>query len=344
MNGAVIMGTQTMKRTTRRLLCLFVIGNCALGYGDYNQQMKSSTDLWTQVVHGTANAPEQYRFGVVTAAFWTAQHFHVTLSKAFGAFDLAASLIAVLVLYQVMLGMRAFRDAPLTAKWFGSAAFLALMMYLLEWTAWYRKVGTLPTACAAAVMLWIWSPPANGKPYNKHQVLTAGGFFLLALGLSLVRADVALVVCFGIFITAVTRVSSALALPRVPAILTSAVSGVAVALVQLWLMKVRYPQANYGTVHVWMILHDWYRLSRWAVALLFMTPFIWTLRQVIKRRYAGDGANEAFLIAAIGYVVLWITFGRLDEVRIFLPLAMAVSPLTVELAMLKLVDSPDNHH
>jgi hypothetical protein len=98
-------------------------------------------------------------------------------------------------------------------------------------------------------------------------------------------------------------------------------------------MKAKYPQANYGSVHIWMIAHDWWKLQKWCIALLFMTPFLWTLREAWRYRYFGEGASGAFLIGASGYAVMWFTFGRLDEVRIFLPMAMAVTPLTVELAM-----------
>jgi hypothetical protein len=90
--------------------------------------------------------------------------------------------------------------------------------------------------------------------------------------------------------------SPALALPRGAAIATSAVTGLAVGLVQLWLMKAKYPQANYGSVHIWMIAHDWWKLQKWCIALLFMTPFLWTLREAWRYRYFGEGASGALTV------------------------------------------------
>jgi hypothetical protein len=56
----------------------------------------------------------------------------------------------------------------------------------------------------------------------------------------------------------------------------------------------------------------------------------------VRHRYSGEGAGGAFLIAAVGYAGIWLVMGRLDEVRIFLPMALAITPLTVEMAMLML--------
>jgi hypothetical protein len=335
------MDERMMRRTVRCMLALFVVGNCALGYGDYNQQMKISTDAWMQVVHGTAFAPDQYRIGVAVAAFWVTQHTPLRLSQVFGVFDLIASLTAVLLLFEVTRRTRAFQESPLATQWFGSVTYLALVMYLMEWTGWYRKVSTLPAACAVAVMLWLWTPADKGDPTTLRQIRIATAFFLVAVGLSFIRADLAFLVCMGILFAAVARVSPKMALPRGPAIATSAITGLTVGLVQLWLMKVVYPQATYGPVHVLMIVYDWWKLQKWALTLLFMTPFLWTLRQALQGRYSGEGAGGAFLFAALGYAVLWVTFGRLDEVRIFLPMAMAITPLTVELAMRKLDNSLD---
>jgi len=35
------------------------------------------------------------------------------------------------------------------------------------------------------------------------------------------------------------------------------------------------------------------------------------------------------------YAVLWCTIGKIDEVRIFLPFALALAPLTAEMATLR---------
>jgi hypothetical protein len=324
-----------MLRMTRWMLVLFVTGVCTLGYGDYNQQLKDPANVWTQVLQGTAPAPEQYRVGVVMAAFWVTRHAPVRLSQVFGVFDEAAAVTAVLLLYAMTVRKRAFGESSIALQWFGSAAFAAVTMYLLVWTRWYGKVSTLPAACAVAAMMWLWTPRDESEPSARRRVAVAAGLFLLTLGLSFVRADVALLLCLGVFVASAAGVSPRLSLPRGAAMGLSLTGCLTAGAVQLWLMKIVYPRASYGEVHVLMIAHDWWRLQKAAFTLLFMVPFLWTLRQAMRRRYGGEGAGAAILLGALGYAGMWITFGRLDEVRIFLPMALAVTPVTVEMAMLQ---------
>ena len=63
------------------------------------------------------------------------------------------------------------------------------------------------------------------------------------------------------------------------------------------------------------------------------------IAQVVRRRFDGDAAGLAMLFGAIVYAALWVTIGKVDEVRIFLPLALALTPLTVEMGMLRAGDS-----
>jgi hypothetical protein len=320
--------------TTRALLILFLAGICSRCYGYYNQQWKADPSLWTSVLGGTSAAPEQYRVGVVTAANWMTHIVPMRLSQAFGVLDLLGSVVAALLLYWLLERSRTFREASLASQWFGSAAFLALTIYYVDWTNWYQKVETLPTAGLIAVMLWIWTPGRDARPSGARQALLAAGFFLIAMAQASVRADVALLVCVGIFIASVLRLGN-LSLPRYAAIATSLFAAVAVAGVQLYFMRVRYPHADYGVVPVFMLEHDFNKVFMWASCLIFLAPFLWTAIQAGRRRFAGEGAGAAFLLAGLGYLGLWLVLGRLDEVRIFIPMALVNLPVTIELAMRK---------
>jgi hypothetical protein len=325
------------QRLTRWLLVLFLVGLCSRGYGFYNQILKSDPGVWTSVLNGTADAPEQYRVGVVFVANWMTHLLPLRLSQAFGILDLLGSVVAVLVLYSLLLRSRVYRQASLPLQGFGSAAFAALMFYLLDWSDWYRRVTTLPTACLVALMLWLWTPPPDGAAPRPHW-LSAIGFFLAAIAQAFVRADVALLVCVGVLLACVRP--RQLSLPRGLAVLVSVITAAAVLAVQIYLMRVRYPHATYGGIPVFMLAHDYWRITDWASCLIFLAPFLWTLSQAVRRRWAVKGADAAFLIAATGYAALWISLGRLDEVRIFLPFALAMTPLTVQMLMHRLEGSP----
>ena len=339
--------TRGPQRTSQVLLLLFLAGICSRGYGYYNQTLKDAPQTWMDVVHGTAAAPEQYRVGVVMAAWWTTQHLHwgqsgLRLSQVFGMLDLLGSALAVLLLYSLLTRTVVFRRASGAMQWFGSAAFVALTLYLVDWTNWYQKVSTLPTAGLVAAILWLWTPRRESAPSASEQALLAAAFFALAGAQSFVRADVAMLVCAGIFVAALLHLGQ-LALPRGTALAVSALAALGVAAVQLYLMRVRYPQASYQGVPVVMLTHDWRRLTNWASALIFLAPLLWTLAQAVRRRYAGAGAGAAMLLAALGYAAVWLVLGRIEEVRIFLPMALAVTPVTVEMAMLSAAgaEAPD---
>jgi hypothetical protein len=325
---------------TRWLLILFLVGLCSRGYGFYNQTLKSDPGTWTSVLEGTADAPEQYRVGVVFAANWMTHLLPLRLSQAFGSLDLLGSIVAVLLLHSLLLRSRIYRHASLPLQWFGSAAFVALTFYLLDWSDWYRRVTTLPTAYLVVLMLWLWTPPAEGAAPRSRWV-SALGFFFVVIAQAFVRADVALLVCIGVLLACVLpKCAQQLSLPRGPAALVSAVTAASVLAVQIYLMRVRYPHATYGGVPVFMLAHDYWRITDWASCLIFLAPFLWTLTQAIRQRWACEGADLAFLIAAAGYACLWVSLGRLDEVRIFLPFALALTPLTVQLLMHRIEQPP----
>jgi hypothetical protein len=317
---------------TTVLLVLYLGGICSRGAGFYGVAVKTAPSLWMSVVRGTADAPEQYRVGVVMAGYWISERLRMPLSVVFAAFDLIASLTAALVLYRILEATEVYRRASTAMQWFGSASFLALTVYYLDWTNWYQKVETLPTAAMVALMLWLVTPRGDGGARGRPWAI-AVGLVALAAGMAVVRADVAAAVCGGIFLASATGISPRLAIPRAGAVATSLVGGLVAAGIQLYLMRVAYPHATYGGVHMFMLKYDFKRLTKWASWLIFTAPILWTAAQAGRRRFAGEGAAGALLLAGIGYLGLWVGVGRLDEVRLFIPLAMANLPLTVEMIL-----------
>jgi len=67
--------------------------------------------------------------------------------------------------------------------------------------------------------------------------------------------------------------------------------------------------------------------------VLFMIPCGWLAARVVRTRELPDAANLGVLFGAGVYFVMWFAVGRIEEVRIFLPYAVALIPLTVEYAM-----------
>jgi dolichol kinase len=340
------MERMTVLRTTRWMLAMFTIGICGRGYGIYSQVLKTKPDAWMDIVQGTASAPEQYRVGVVLAAYWVAQHLQwrghgPSLGMVFWGFDVTTGCAAALLLYQLLVRSEAFQRASMAMQWFGSAGFAAVMFYLIDWANWYQRVSTLPTAMIVALMVWLWTRRDDAVSTGLRVMSTAGAFFLLAIVQSFIRADVASMMCLGVFVASLAGTSPKLSLPKGIALAVAGVTAMMTLAIQYYLVKVRYPRASYGDVPVVMLTHEWRHPLNAVTAAIFLVPFLWTLREAVRQRFWGEGAGGAILIASLGYACLWLVMGRMDEVRIFLPMAMAITPLTIELAMRRL-DGPGN--
>ncbi len=322
-------GVEAPGRMARLALALFLLGLCSRAYGDYNQALKSGFSGWMDVVQGRANAPEQYRVGVVMTADWMQRHLHLRMSQGFGLMDLCSSLLAVFLLVGVVERLEVYRTGSSTLRWFAMAGFVALTVYALDWAGWYQRVTTLPTVGLTAVLVWLLSPPQATDRRPGWRVAA----FLAGVGLlAFIRADIAAVLCLGTAAASHMRWSATPPMGRSGALWMGVAGALLAAGVQLYLMKVRYPHASYGGVPVFMVAYDWLR-PEWMALLIFIAPFAWTVVQALRTRYAGEGAGAALLLAGVTYLCLWVAMGRLDEVRIFMPIALATVPLTLELAM-----------
>ena len=94
-----------------------------------------------------------------------------------------------------------------------------------------------------------------------------------------------------------------------------------------------YPQATYGRYAGVQLFLNLKAPQGYAPFLLFLVPLGWTAVMLARRRYQTDSAGIAIFTAAVIFLGMWVTVGRIREVRIFLPFALALAPLTVELAM-----------
>jgi hypothetical protein len=100
-------------------------------------------------------------------------------------------------------------------------------------------------------------------------------------------------------------------------------------------MRVKYPHASYGPIPILMIRHDLQQPLAFPPFLCFMVPIVWTYVQFWRNRGRGweDYTDSGLIIASLLYLVLWVVLGKLDEVRIFIPFALAMIPMSVDLAL-----------
>jgi hypothetical protein len=156
---------------------------------------------------------------------------------------------------------------------------------------------------------------------------------LLAVAQGFVRADVAFALHVGILLVCVTPAGKGFALPRGVQAGTSLVAVLLALGIQYDLMKRVFPQANYGDTQVLQLFFNLRSTQGYVPFVLFMMPLGWTIVMLARRRYQAGSAEVGMLAAAVIFMGMWVMVGRIKEVRIFLPFALALAPLTVELAM-----------
>ncbi len=303
----------------------------------YTAAFSSDPAGWTAQVAGTAHAPQQYRVGVVKTADWMSQLLHIGIRHALGMIDAFAALVAAFLLFSLLERTDVYRNASIAAKWFGSALLVLLVQFYLIWLLWFQRPETMPSAMVVVLLLWLWTRKGSWLDSTAAgQLLTAGLILLLSLAQGFVRADVAFLLNAGIFLACFTPISKDLALPKTAALLSSFVGAGLAAAVQLYMMKVVYPHASYGDTPLVQLALNITRPYRWAPFILFLVPYAWTLVQVVRRKFMGDATGVAFAVGSVLFGGAWHLVGKMDEVRIFIPFALAIAPLTVQLAMLKL--------
>jgi hypothetical protein len=159
--------------------------------------------------------------------------------------------------------------------------------------------------------------------------------------LGFIRADVGVTFNLGVALICLTRLGRNFALPRWTQFATSLAAAAAAAAVQGCLMRVVYPQAAYGTTPVFQLLLNYTDHIRIVPFVLFLTPSVWVAVQVVRRRIIPHPAQAGLLLGAGIFIGLWCVFGKIDEVRIFLPFSFALAPLSVEAAMHRLAAAED---
>jgi hypothetical protein len=323
---------QSPKRVLSFLLSVIVLSAGFLDYWSYSQSFYKQPGIWMDVVSGTGSAPGQYRIAVIDTAYFLARHLHLEMRHTLALLDVVAGLIAVFALLLVLRRSGAYRKASVAAQWFGEASFVILVQFYLAWLCWYQKPETLPTAAIVALALVLLAVRLP-LPEGVGRIGTVLGLLVLAVAQGFVRADVAFALHVGILLVCLTPVGKGFTLPRGLQAVTSLVAVLLAVGIQYYLMKKVYPQANYGDTKVLQLFLNLKSVSGYVPFALFMAPVGWTAVMLVRSRYQAGAAEIGMLTAAAIFMGMWVIVGKTQEVRIFLPFALALAPLTAGLAM-----------
>lgn len=326
--------TSSPRRTLSIFIMLTALSSVFLDYWEYSRTFHADPDVWASTLRGAAPAPAQYRIGVIKAAAFLTLHTPLAMRHALALIDFIALLIASFVLRALLLRSATWRSATLAAQWFAAAAFLLLFEYSLQWLTWYQRPETLTITALLALSLWL---STHRLPGPAGTLLTATSLIALGILQGFTRADVGVV--FHLSIALICLFSSRPqpdGLSRWTQFSASLAAAACAAAVQLYLMRIVYPHATYGTTPIFQLtlnLTDHISLVPFA---LFLAPTIWLVIQMTRRRFTPQPTQAGLLLASAIFLCMWCILGRIEEVRIFLPFALALTPLTVEAATARL--------
>jgi hypothetical protein len=318
------------QRATRVLVIAAVLGICDQSYWQYSEVDHFIKGYWMPFIRGTGPAPEQYRIGVKMSAWWLVNHLSWGFRYGFTLMDVIASTMGVLLVYDLLLRRRIVRTASAASQWFASAGFALLVCYYMAWVGFYFRPETLPSFGLTACMVWLWTYRTNQRSGTGLIVFV---LVICAAAQAWIRADIPCALNAGMLLVSLTRAGEGLSIPRRAALATSALCIAIAAGTQIYIMRVLYPHASYGSTPLFMVTHDLHQPLGFPPFLIFMVPLAWTGVQAWRQRSELDTSSRGLLVGAGIYLLLWVLFGKLDEVRIFIPFAVALIPLTMELAV-----------
>ncbi len=113
------------------MLALIVLQMAFVDYWSYSRAFHEDPKSFVDVLERTAQAPAQYRIGVLVPAGFIMRHSPLGLRHILSATDLAMGGIAVLALFFLFEQSSAYRRSSLSGQWFGAAAFALLVQFYL---------------------------------------------------------------------------------------------------------------------------------------------------------------------------------------------------------------------
>ncbi|MGB6931854.1 MAG: hypothetical protein WBD91_03715 [Acidobacteriaceae bacterium] len=308
------------------LLALFVaaisLSYAFLDWDIYRQNFLVHPDGWMLYFSGGIQAPWQYRIGVWEVVRWLHQSFHLKPYDALTLIDVLCLALSLWLILRVLRNFEAYKSASLPMRWLATAGLLFLAEYYLVWGHWFQTEDTLPSILFVTLSVAL----VCGELVRSRALACV---LLVCLGWvqGLIRADVAVILHAGFFL-AVLFNKKAVPLGRAWQAVTSLLAALAAGCVQLYLMRVRFPNAHYGPEGVVQLANN-AQPQMWITMLLALLPFGLLLALVIGKRYRPSAVMAMLLTSSLLYFPLWATVGLLDEVRIFLPFAFALMPATV---------------
>lgn len=284
---------------------------------------------------GLDYAPDQYRIGVEYLGRFAGNHLQIAKYYiVFSVFDFLCAMGVGWLSYGALVGSEFFICLDSGEQSLAVILLLGTMMYPFTWVVPWERPETLPSALYLVASLNV-----HGAERSHRWRLTM--LAAATIWQSFVRTDVPLVLGAAVLVLGVTPYAKKLFGSRAVC-MSYGVLIAAIALgIQAYLKMVLYPHAVYppDTAAIQLGLNmSARRLATFGVAML---P--WGMVVFLVRRYRVllDASDVLATIASILYLPIWLVFGVLSEVRLFVPFLLAMTPTVAKVALLALRGKQD---
>lgn len=275
------------------------------------------------LLSGAEPAPSQYRIAMPLLAHFLSLHAHLRANQSFPLVEFLAYGLTLTLLYILFRGSPQVQHAPSHTRLILLGFFFAAAQLPILWIFPWERFETLPTAfyLAAIVLLVV----RRGRiPF----VIVCLLALVLSIVQALVRADVTFAAGVAVLLAAVVAAPSTR--PRVQVATLGLLCAGAGAAVQFYLQHVVYPQATYPPgVPMFQLLANLnvfiapIHVPEFLVALL---PLIVCLIFLRRYRPALDFSDRLALLLCLVYLPVWLAFGLVVEMRIYVPYLFLASP------------------
>lgn len=320
---AVASPSPALRRFLVWMIVLITSGYTFLDYWSYSRTFHEGGGEWETLLAGRGFAPAQYRIGVLRAAALLANVTHTQLRHMFALIDFACLGVSMALLLWLLSRTDIFRRASRIGQWLQANLALGCVLLYLMWSFWYQK----PETHATLLLLVLSAVAARWRePAPAVLVLIA----LAALGAT-VRADAMVAFHTGFLAACLLPQARSLPLGRPTQVIASLLSVLAAVGVQYAIMHGVYPNAP-REVSPFQLLSNLTSWLNYVVLIGALFPWWITLRLAARRWRELDGWSVGMLLGSVAHFALFYVLGMAGEVRIFLPFAMTVIPLTATLA------------
>jgi hypothetical protein len=314
---------------------LITSGYSFLDYWEYSRSSHAAgVSEWDLLLAGRGLAPAQYRIGVLKTAALLARLGHAQLRHAFAAIDFLCLGVSLALLLWLLTRMQSFRQSSRVAQWLQASMALGCFLLSLLWSFWYQKPETFTT-----LLLLVLS--AAAAQWRQRRAAAAVLLIVLAALGATVRADAMVAFHLGFLAVCLLPQVRIPPLGRAVQVAASVIALAAAVAVQWVIMHRLYPHAV-RQVAAFQLLRNLTSWANYLVLACSLFPWAMTLWLAAKRWRALDGWSAALLLGSLAHFALFFTLGLSGEVRIFLPYAMTLVPLTVTLAAQRIEQTPSS--